>query len=61
MYKKNHSFFHAGKALENAIIVSKETSTADEVTITIFLGLLQCFKYKNILGLNLVSNLLTHK
>lgn len=31
MYKKNHSFFHAGKALENAIIVSKEITTPDEV------------------------------
>ncbi|XP_045541820.1 gamma-soluble NSF attachment protein [Papilio machaon] len=31
MYKKNHSFFHAGKALENAIIVSKEISTPDEI------------------------------
>ncbi|XP_068633384.1 gamma-soluble NSF attachment protein-like [Battus philenor] len=31
MYKKNHSFFHAGKALENAIIVSKETSSSDEI------------------------------
>ncbi|CAG5003118.1 unnamed protein product [Parnassius apollo] len=31
MYKKNRSFFHAGKALENAIIVSKELSTPDEI------------------------------
>ncbi|CAG9782071.1 unnamed protein product [Diatraea saccharalis] len=30
-YKKNRSFFHAAKALENAIIVSKETATPDEI------------------------------
>ncbi|XP_026760838.1 gamma-soluble NSF attachment protein-like [Galleria mellonella] len=30
-YKKNRSFFHAGKALENAIIVSKETATPDDL------------------------------
>ncbi|XP_072930928.1 gamma-soluble NSF attachment protein [Epargyreus clarus] len=31
LYKKNRSFFHAGKALENAIIVSKETSPPEEL------------------------------
>lgn len=30
-YKKNRSFFHAAKALENAIIVGKETATPEEV------------------------------
>ncbi|XP_026741741.1 gamma-soluble NSF attachment protein-like [Trichoplusia ni] len=31
-YKKNRAFFHAAKALENAIIVSKEISTHEEVS-----------------------------
>uniref|UniRef100_A0A2A4JAT7 Gamma-soluble NSF attachment protein n=1 Tax=Heliothis virescens TaxID=7102 RepID=A0A2A4JAT7_HELVI len=30
-YKKNRSFFHAAKALENAIIVCKETALPDEI------------------------------
>ncbi|XP_026745245.1 gamma-soluble NSF attachment protein-like [Trichoplusia ni] len=30
-YKKNRAFFHAAKALENAIIVSKEISTHEEL------------------------------
>lgn len=30
-YHKNMSFFHAAKSLENAIIVSKETSLPEEV------------------------------
>lgn len=34
-YKKNHSFFHAAKAIENAVIVTKELATAEEVGIFI--------------------------
>ncbi|CAH0716331.1 unnamed protein product, partial [Brenthis ino] len=30
-YKKNRAFFHAAKAIENAIIVSKEVATTDEL------------------------------
>ncbi|XP_075990689.1 gamma-soluble NSF attachment protein-like [Anticarsia gemmatalis] len=30
-YKKNRSFFHAAKALENALIVCKETASPDEI------------------------------
>ncbi|XP_059055320.1 gamma-soluble NSF attachment protein-like [Achroia grisella] len=30
-YKKNRSFFHAAKALENAIIVCKETASPDDL------------------------------
>ncbi|XP_046977147.1 gamma-soluble NSF attachment protein [Vanessa cardui] len=31
LYKKNRSFFHAGKAIENAIIVSKELTPPEEL------------------------------
>lgn len=31
LYTKNHSFFHAGKAIENAVIVSKEVASPEEV------------------------------
>ncbi|XP_053624073.1 gamma-soluble NSF attachment protein-like isoform X2 [Plodia interpunctella] len=30
-YKKNRAFFHAAKALENAIIVCKETASSEEI------------------------------
>lgn len=30
-YQKNRAFFHAAKALENALIVCKETASPDEV------------------------------
>lgn len=36
-YLKNKSFFHAAKALENAIIVSKELSLPEEVNAALFL------------------------
>ncbi|XP_032527249.2 gamma-soluble NSF attachment protein isoform X1 [Danaus plexippus] len=31
LYTKNHSFFHAGKAIENAVIVSKEVASPEEL------------------------------
>ncbi|KAI8431233.1 hypothetical protein MSG28_001270 [Choristoneura fumiferana] len=31
MYNKHKAFFHAGKALENAILVSKETASPEEI------------------------------
>ncbi|CAH2207939.1 jg5601 [Pararge aegeria aegeria] len=33
LYKKNRAFFHAAKALENAIIVGKEMTPPDQVLL----------------------------